>query len=188
MTPLLSHCRQRSYVSRINTAGRQSRTDRFKNKTLLEDYVKMSLSNADHFAMLRPYSNEANQILSALQRERQEAGMLRSLGDSMGVEFRPKSLPLPGGGVMEIGGYSSKANTVCEVCMNEGTLTAEEEEMILLNALKLNYAAQTLGNTVRKIMLFRDRTAAQGFCNSPLVRDAMGDDSLLEVCVLMANA
>ncbi len=130
---------------------------------------------------------EANDILSALQRQHDEAVMLRSLGNWMGVEFHPKSMPLPGGGVMEIDGYSSQANAVCEVCTNEGPMSPEEEEMVLLNACKLRYFAQAMGNTVRQILLFRDRSVAQGFCNSNRVLDAMGD-SAVEVCVITRAA
>lgn len=126
-------------------------------------------------------------ILSALQREYDEASMLRSLGDCLGVEFHPKSLPLPGGGVMEIDGYSSEANTVCEVFSGNGQMSEQEEELVLLNACKLRYVAQTLGNTVRQILLFRDRETAQCFCDSRRVRDAIGDTEL-EVCVLTASA
>ena len=84
---------------------------------------------------------------------------------------------------MEIDGYSSKANTVCEVCASEGQMSAEEEEMLLLNACKLRYFAQTMGNTVRQILLFRDQNVARGFCRSNRVLDAMGD-SAVEVCVI----
>jgi hypothetical protein len=122
-------------------------------------------------------------ILSALQREHDEAQMLRRLGDYMGVEFHPKSLPLPGGGVMEIDGYSSAANAVCEVFSSHGLMTDEEEELALLNACKLRYVAQTLGNTVRQILLFQDRQTAQCFCNSRRILDAIGDTDV-EVCVL----
>lgn len=130
-----------------------------------------------------PTGFEANDLLSALQRQGEEARMLQSLGRCMGVEFRPKSLPLPGGGVMEIDGYSAKANAVCGICSCEGTLDQEQEESALMNALKLNYVAQTLGNTVRQILLFRDPKAARAFCTSNRVQNVM-QDSTLEVCVL----
>lgn len=126
---------------------------------------------------------EENQLLNLLQREQDEASMLRSLGQCMGAQFHPKSLPLPGGGVMEIDGYSAKANAVCGVCANEGTLDEHEEELLLMNALKLSYVAQTLGNTVRQILLFRNTQAARQFCASDRVQNAM-QDSTLEVCVL----
>ncbi len=126
---------------------------------------------------------EANDILNALQRQQDESRMLQSLGRFMAVEFHPKSLPLPGGGVMEIDGYSAKGNALCNVCSSEGTLTEDEEELVLMNALKLNYVAQTLGNTVRQILLFRDPKVARAFCDSDRVQDAM-QDSMLEVCVL----
>ena len=132
---------------------------------------------------MAPAGFEANDILSALQRQQDESRMLQSLGRCMGVVFHPKSLPLPGGGVMEIDGYSSKANALCNVCANEGALNDDEEELVLMNALKLNYVAQTLGNTVRQILLFRDPKAARAFCASDRVQDAM-QDSMLEVCVL----
>ena len=130
---------------------------------------------------------EDNQLLILLQREQDEAGMLRRLGYCMGSQFHPKSLPLPGGGVMEIDGYSVGANAVCGVCASEGRLNEDEEELVLMNALKLNYVAQTLGNTVRQIMLFKDPMAARQFCSSDRVRTAM-QDSTLEVCVLSSAA
>jgi hypothetical protein len=126
---------------------------------------------------------EANEILLALQRQQDEARMLQSLGRCMGVEFHPKSLPLPGGGVMEIDGYSAQANAVCGVCTSQGTLDDAQQEQVLMSALKLDYVAQTLGNTVRQILLFRDANAARAFCSSDRVREAMRD-STLEVCVL----
>jgi hypothetical protein len=141
---------------------------------------------ADSTAMTHtppPTGFEAHDLLSALQRQQDEARMLRSLGRCMGVEFHPKSLPLPGGGVMEIDGYSAKANAVCGLCTSEGGLDADQEEVALMSALKLSYVAQTLGNTVRQILLFRDPKAARAFCASDRVQNAM-QDSTLEVCVL----
>lgn len=140
---------------------------------------------ADSYAMnnMAPLGFEANDLLTALQRQQDEARMLQSLGRCLGVEFHPKSLPLPGGGVMEIDGYSARANTVCGVCASEGNLNEDEEELALMSALKLSYVAQTLGNTVRQILLFRDPKAARAFCTSNRVQDAM-QDSTLEVCVL----
>jgi hypothetical protein len=126
---------------------------------------------------------EANDLLSALQQQQDEARMLQSLGRCMGVEFLPKSLPLPGGGVMEIDGYSAKGNAVCGICTSEGALNEQQEELVLMNALKLSYVAQTLGNTVRQILLFRDPKTARAFCTSGRVQEAM-QDSALEVCVL----
>lgn len=130
-----------------------------------------------------PAGFETNDLLKALHREQDEARMLQSLGRCMGTEFHPKSLPLPGGGVMEIDGYSAKANAVCGLCSSEGALNDEQEELVLMNALKLNYVAQTLGNTVRQILLFRDPKTARAFCTSDRVQEAM-QDSTLEVCVL----
>jgi hypothetical protein len=140
---------------------------------------------ADNFAMstMAPLGFEASDLLNALQRQQDEARMLQTLGRCMGVEFHPKSLPLPGGGVMEIDGYSAKANAVCGICASEGSLSEDEEELALMSALKLSYVAQTLGNTVRQILLFRDPKAARAFCASNRVLDAM-QDSTLEVCVL----
>jgi hypothetical protein len=145
----------------------------------------MFAPSADSFNMTFEQNRgfEANEILNALQRQQAEASMLRSLGNCMGVEFHPKSLPLPGGGVMEIDGYSSKGNAVCGVWANEGALSSDDEEQVLMNALKLHYVAQTLGNTVRQILLFRDPQAARAFCSSDRVLDAM-QDSAIEVCVL----
>jgi hypothetical protein len=146
--------------------------------------LKMFASYADSFAMTHTsHGFEATQLLNALHREQDEASMLRSLGNCMGVEFHPKSLPLPNGGVMEIGGYSAKGNAVCEVCATEGGLSEDEEETVIMNALKLNYVAQSLGNTVRQILLFRDRESASSFCTSDRVQSAM-QDSTIEVCVL----
>lgn len=132
--------------------------------------------------------DENNGILTLLRREEREANMLRTLGNCMGVEFTPKSLPLPGGGVMEIDGFSAKANTVCEVCAADGVLTEDEAEILMLNTLKLRYAAHSLGNTVRRILLFRSERTALDFCGRRSVQQAMGDDLSLEVCVLAAAA
>lgn len=143
----------------------------------------MLSQTADSPVMTSTSGFEANEILSALQRQHEEARMLQTLGRSMGVEFHPKSLPLPGGGVMEIGGYSPQANAVCEVCANDGHLSIEEQEDVLMNAFKLRYAAQSLGNTVRQILLFRNRDAAEDFCGSARVLDAM-DGAPLEVCLI----
>ncbi|BDC49149.1 hypothetical protein F183_A14650 [Bryobacterales bacterium F-183] len=135
-----------------------------------------------------PVLDENQGLLSALQREEREASMLRSLGNCLGVEFTPKSLPLPGGGVMEIDGFSAKANTVCEVCAADGELSEDEAEMLMLNTLKMRYAAHTLGNTVRRILLFRNERTALDFCGRSIVQQAMGDDMSLEVCVLSGAA
>lgn len=144
------------------------------------DKSSMTLAN--------PVFDDNQGLLSALQREEREANMLRSLGKCMGVEFTPKSLPLPGGGVMEIDGFSAKANTVCEVCAADGELSEDEAENLMLNTLKMRYAAHSLGNTVRRILLFRSERTALDFCGRPSVQQAMGDDMSLEVCVLAAAA
>jgi hypothetical protein len=143
----------------------------------------MLIQTADVSSMTSTYGFEANGILSALQRQYEEARMLRTLGQSMGVEFHPKSLPLPGGGVMEIDGYSSQANAICEVCSNNGHLSLAEQELLLMNAFKLRYAAQTLGNTVRQILLFRNRDAAEDFCGNQQVLEEM-DGAPLEICLI----
>jgi hypothetical protein len=143
----------------------------------------MLSQSADSPGMTSTYGFEANELRSALQQQHEEARMLRTLGQSMGVEFHPKSLPLPGGGVMEIDGYSSKANAICEVCSSNGHLSLQEQEMLLMNAFKLRYAAQTLGNTVRQILLFRNRDAAEDFCGNRQVLEEM-DGVPLEICLI----
>ena len=147
----------------------------------------MLTQTADIPGMTRTYGFEANEILNALQRQHDEARMLRTLGQSMGVEFHPKSLPLPGGGVMEIDGYSSQANAICEVCSSNGHLSLEEQELLLMNAFKLRYAAQSLGNTVRQILLFRNRDAAEDFCGNEHVLEEM-DGAPLEICLITPAA
>ena len=120
-----------------------------------------------------------------LKRQRYEAHMLRCLGEALGGEFHPKSLPLPGGGVMEIGGYSAQANAVCEIYPGEREeMTEVDEETMLLNALKLRYFAQVAGNNIRQILLFQNAAAANRFCGSHRVRAALGDDTGVEVCVM----
>lgn len=147
----------------------------------------MLSQSADSPNMTRTFGFEANEILSALQQQHEEARMLWTLGQSMGVEFHPKSLPLPGGGVMEIDGYSPQANAICEVCSSNGHLSLAEQELLLMNAFKLRYAAQTLGNTVRQILLFRNRDAAEDFCGNQHVLEEM-DGAPLEICLITPAA
>jgi hypothetical protein len=103
-------------------------------------------------------------LLATLKREGLEASMLQRLGDSLGVVLTPKSLPLPGGGVLEIDGFSASPAVLCQVHSELGPLSPEQEDSAVMDALKLSYAAGVLGNTSRRILLFRDKLAARQIC------------------------
>lgn len=128
---------------------------------------------------------EFGMLEAALEEEAATASMLRSLGDSMNADFHPKSLPLPGGGVMELAGFSAAPNVVCEVCAVEGPLSVQAEEAAVASALKLLHAAQVLGNTARLVLLFRDRVAARQFCSSPRCRSVV-EETGVEIRVVAA--
>ena len=102
-------------------------------------------------------------LLATLQREGTEAAMLRWLGESLGVRLTPKSLPLPGGGVLEIDGFSASPGVLCQVHSTIGPMSPEQERSAVLDAFKLAYAAGVLGNTSKRILLFRDEKTANTF-------------------------
>lgn len=123
---------------------------------------------------------------ATLAREQTEAGMLLSLGEHLGARFNPKSLPLSGGGHLEIDGFSMSPAVLCQVHSEIGPLTAEQERVALFDILKLNHAASVLGNTARRILLFRDKSTARRWCSTPEVADQLGDSGI-EVCVAPAR-
>ena len=112
--------------------------------------------------------------------------MLRTLGEYLGTRLSPKSLPLPGGGCLEIDGFSTSPAVLCQVHSEVGPLTAEREKVAVLNILKLNYAGNALGNTARRILLFRDKNTARRLCSTPEVADQLGESGI-EVCVAPAH-
>jgi hypothetical protein len=124
----------------------------------------------------------SERLTDALQRERTEAAMLRNFGNDLGARLSPKSLPLSSGGYLEIDGFSSSPAVLCQVHAERGPLTQDQESTALSNILKLNYAASVLGNTARRILLFRDRVAAHQICSTPEVADQLGDWGI-EVCI-----
>jgi hypothetical protein len=120
-----------------------------------------------------------------LQREETEAAMLRTFGDHLGARFRPKSLPLPSGGHLEIDGFSVSPAILCQVHAEVGVPTTEQGRVAIFDIVKLNHAANVLGNTARRILLFRDTATARRVCGTPEVADVL-DDSGIEVCVAAA--
>ena len=48
--------------------------------------------------------------------------------------------------------------------------------------VQFNYAANILGNTARRILLFRDKATARRVCSTPEVADQLGDSGI-EVCI-----
>ena len=108
--------------------------------------------------------------------------MLRNFGDFLGARLNPKSLPLATGGHIEIDGFSSAPAIMCQVYAGVGPLTVEQELLTLFNIMKLSYAATVLGNTSRRILLFRDRATARKFCSKPRVAEQLGASGI-EVCI-----
>ena len=117
-----------------------------------------------------------------LAREQTEAAMLRSFGKHLGARLRPKSLPMPSGGHLEIDGFSMFPAVLCQVHAEVGPCTLEQERATLFDILKLNHAANVLGNTARRVLLFRDKATARQVCSRPEVADHLGDFGI-EVCV-----
>ena len=123
---------------------------------------------------------------ATLERERTEAKMLRSFGEHLGARLDPKSLPLPGGGFLEIDGFSASPAVLCQVHSEIGPLTSEHERVAIADILKLSYAASALGNTARRVLLFRDRKTARRVCSAPEVASQLGDSGI-EVCLAFAD-
>jgi hypothetical protein len=115
--------------------------------------------------------------LELLRQEEREAALLRLLGQQMGAAFHPKSLPLPGGGALELDGFSAQPRVACQVFADQSQqlLTAAEEERAVLDIWKLAYASETLGHTLRRVLLFADRAAARRYLASGAIRDAIED-------------
>jgi hypothetical protein len=124
-------------------------------------------------------------LVATLEREETEAAMLRSFGEHLGVRLNPKSLPLPSGGHLEIDGFSVSPAVLCQVHSEMGPVTAEQEQVTVFDILKLGYAASVLGNSFRRILLFRDRATAHRICSTPEVADELGDSGI-EVCIATA--
>jgi hypothetical protein len=121
-------------------------------------------------------------LLAALERQGLEATMLHWLGESLGVRLTPKSLPLPGGGVLEIDGFSASPGVLCQVHAQTGPMSPEQEDSAVMDAFKLAYAACALGNTSRRILLFRDPVTARGFQRKLSVAGDL-EESIVEVRV-----
>jgi hypothetical protein len=117
-----------------------------------------------------------------LKREETEADMLRAFGDFLGTRLRPKSLPMPGGGYLDIDGFSLSPAVLCQVHSETGLFTQVQERIAIFDIIKLNYAARALGNTARRVLLFRDKSTARRICSTPKVADQLGDSGI-EVCV-----
>ena len=112
--------------------------------------------------------------------------MLRSFGHHLGAHLHPKSLPLPSGGYLEIDGFSVSPAVLCQVHAETGPMTHEQERTTMFDILKLSYAANVLGNTARRILLFRDRTTARRVCSTPEFAYQLGTSGI-EVCVAAAD-
>ena len=121
-----------------------------------------------------------------LEREQTEAAMLRSFGEFLGARLNPKSLPLPRGGHLEIDGFSASPAVLCQVYSEVGPVTHEQDRLTMFDILKLNYAANVLGNTARRILLFRDKVTARRVCSRPEVADQLGDSGI-EICVAYSD-
>ncbi|HEY3741390.1 MAG TPA: hypothetical protein VGL53_16175 [Bryobacteraceae bacterium] len=131
---------------------------------------------------MQPSKNPVEMLDATLVREKTEAAMLRSFGDHLGARLNPKSLPLPSGGYLEIDGFSASPAVLCQVYAEVGPVTQEQERITMFDILKLNYAANVLGNTARRVLLFRDQATARWICSNPEVADELGDSGI-EVCV-----
>lgn len=131
---------------------------------------------------MQPSKSPVEMLDVTLVREETEAAMLRSFGDHLGARLNPKSLPLPSGGYLEIDGFSASPAVLCQVHSEVGPVTQEHERITMFDILKLNYAANVLGNTARRVLLFRDQATARWICSSPEVADELGDSGI-EVCV-----
>jgi len=131
--------------------------------------------------MERPYLISKS-LDAVLEREETEAAMLRSFGDQMGARLNPKSLPLAGGGHLEIDGFSMSPAVLCQVHSEIGPLTAAQKRLAIYDILKLNYAGNVLGNTARRVLLFRDRATARQICSNPDVAHQLGESGI-EVCI-----
>ena len=123
---------------------------------------------------------------AALEREQTEATMLRTFGDYLGTRLNPKSLPLPGGGHLEIDGFSMSPAVLCQVHSEIGPLTQAQQRTALFDIVKLSHAGSVLGNTARRILLFRDKKTARRLCATPEVAACLGDSGI-EVCVAPAH-
>jgi hypothetical protein len=132
---------------------------------------------------MQPTNRIPEALKDTLKRERTEAEMLRNFGQHLGARLNPKSLPLPGGGHMEIDGFSMSPAVLCQVHTEIGPVTAEQERVAIFDILKLNYAANILGNTARRVLLFRDKATARLLCSTPEVADQLGDSGI-EVCAI----
>jgi hypothetical protein len=135
---------------------------------------------------MRPSARIPEALDASLEREQTEAAMLRTLGENLGANFHPKSLPLASGGYLEIDGFSASPAVLCQVHAAMGPLTAEEERRTLADILKLSHAANVLGNTARRILLFRDQKTARTVCAAPEVAFQLGDYGI-EVCIAAAD-
>jgi len=131
---------------------------------------------------MKPSNRIPEGLNEALRREKTEAAMLQSFGQDLGARLNPKSLPLASGGHMEIDGFSASPAILCQVHAEVGPLTPEQERSAMFDILKLNYAANILGNTARRILLFRDKATARRVCSTPEVADQLGDSGI-EVCI-----
>jgi len=131
---------------------------------------------------MKPPNRIVEALSETLKREKTEAAMLQSFGQDLGARLNPKSLPLPSGGHLEIDGFSASPAVLCQVHAEIGPLTPEHERSAMFDILKLNYAANVLGNTARRILLFRDKATARRLCSTPEVADQLGDSGI-EVCI-----
>jgi hypothetical protein len=134
---------------------------------------------------MKPAHRITESLGTTLRRERTEAAMLRTFGDHVGARFSPKSLPLPSGGYLEIDGFSVSPAVLCQVHAEVGTPTVEHKQVAMFDILKLNHAANVLGNTSRRVLLFRDQATAHRICAAPEVANEL-DDSGIEVCIAAA--
>lgn len=134
---------------------------------------------------MHPSTRIPETLDAALEREYSEAAMLRSFGRHLGARLHPKSLPLPSGGYLEIDGFSVSPAVLCQVHSEVGPLTREQERTTMFSIVKLSYAANVLGNTARRILLFRDKSTARKICSTPEFAERIGDSGI-EVCIAAA--
>lgn len=125
-------------------------------------------------------------LYATLKREQTESAMLKTFGEYLGARLNPKSLPLPSGGYLEIDGFSISPAVLCQVHSEIGPLTLDQQRLAMFDILKLSYAGSVLGNTARRILLFRDKATARRVCSMPEFADRLGDSGI-EICITSAG-
>jgi hypothetical protein len=89
--------------------------------------------------------------------------MMAALSRKLGHPLKPKRVPLPDGGRVEVDGVCGNPNILCEAWAHQGPPKSAQKTKVLTDALKLAFLAQLLPRRPRLILLFSDQAAARPF-------------------------